>query len=55
LDGLNQQWDADEKGRIHPRSAPDKCLDVWQGSGANGTGVVIWPCHDGVMQKWEVK
>ncbi|MER5203388.1 RICIN domain-containing protein [Streptomyces sp. NPDC002825] len=38
--------------KIHPRHAPDMCLEVADWSKENGAAVRQWPCHDGPNQKW---
>jgi hypothetical protein len=39
-------------GRIKLWLSSGFCIDVSGGSQANGTGILIWPCHDGPNQKW---
>jgi len=29
-----------------------QCLDVNGGGTANGTGIIIWPCHGQANQQW---
>jgi hypothetical protein len=31
-----------------------KCLDAAGGSSANGTRIILWPCHGGANQRWKV-
>ena len=33
-------------------AAAGKCLDVAGGNPADGTPIVLWPCHGGANQKW---
>lgn len=49
-DGNNQKWDMDKYNRLHPRHAPDVCLDLW--AGAPGERMTVYPCHGGANQKW---
>ncbi len=32
--------------------AHGKCLDAFGGATANGTKLILWPCHTGANQKW---
>ena len=50
--GDNQKWDYDEQGRLHPKSAINKCLDITGNSDVNGAKIMIGDCHDGSNQQW---
>jgi hypothetical protein len=36
------------------RGIAGKCLDVENNSSADGTRVILWPCHGGIGQRWKV-
>jgi hypothetical protein len=36
------------------RGIGNKCLDVSGGGSGDGTPVIIWPCHGGRNQQWNI-
>ena len=39
---------------VEIRGIDGKCLDAAGGSSADGTPVILWPCHGGSNQRWKV-
>lgn len=37
---------------VELRGFAGKCMDVQSASSANGTSIILWPCHGGANQKW---
>jgi Ricin-type beta-trefoil lectin domain len=36
------------------RGIRGKCLDVAGGNPIDGTPIILWPCHGGQNQRWEI-
>ncbi|MEV4603219.1 RICIN domain-containing protein [Amycolatopsis sp. NPDC049253] len=49
----NQKWSAGANGSL-VSAGSGKCLDVEDGSTANGTKLQIWTCSGGPGQRWSV-
>ncbi|WP_163834115.1 RICIN domain-containing protein [Spartinivicinus ruber] len=47
----NQQWLMDSLGRLHPKNAPDKCLEVGRHVTYNKTAYIA-RCNNEIYQRW---
>ncbi|WP_163835820.1 RICIN domain-containing protein [Spartinivicinus ruber] len=50
-ENANQQWLMDSLGRLHPKHAPDKCLEVGRNVTYNKTAYIA-QCNSEMYQRW---